>query len=127
MIRPDQRGQTLVEFALIVPVFLLVVIGLFDVGRGVFAYNTVANAARGAARVAIVDQDPDAIRAEAKRLGVALGLSDADIELTACSEFDCVYGVTVTYDYDAATPLIGQLFDPTITSTARMPVENVNP
>jgi hypothetical protein len=123
----DGRGQTLVEFALIVPVFLLIVVGLFDVGRGIYAYNTVANAARAAARVAIVNQDTVAIRAEARQAGVALGLSDADITLTPCSEFDCMYSVTITYDYEAATPFIGALFNPTLSSTAEMPVENVNP
>lgn len=121
------RGQTLVEFALIVPLFLLIVIGLFDVGRGVFAYNTVANSARAAARVAIVNQDPVAIRAEAKQLGVGLGLQDADITLADCDTFDCLYGVTVIYDFQPATPLIGNLFNPTISSTAQMHVENVNP
>ncbi len=123
----DDRGQTLVEFALVVPLFLLIVIGLFDVGRGVFAYNTIANSARAAARVAIVNQDPVAIRSEAKQLGVGLGLQDADITLDECNEFDCVYGVTVTYDFQAATPLIGNLFNPTLSSTAQMHVENVNP
>jgi Flp pilus assembly protein TadG len=123
----SDRGQTLVEFALIIPIFLLIVVGLFDVGRGVYSYNTMANAARAAARVAIVNQDPVAIRAEARQAGVALGLSDADITLDSCSEFDCKYGVTITYDYEPVTPLIGRLFNPTLVSTAEMPVENVNP
>lgn len=123
----DRRGQTLVEFALTIPIFLLIVVGLFDVGRGVYAYNTIANAARAAARVAIVDQDPSAVRGEARQAGVALGLQDSDITLTECSEFDCAYSVTITYDYQPATPFIGALFNPTLSSTAEMPVENVNP
>ena len=127
MIGRDRRGQTLVEFALILPIFLLIVVGLFDVGRGIYAYNTIANSARAAARVAIVDQDPIAVRAEARQAGVALGLQDSDIELTSCSEFDCAYSVTITYDYQPATPFIGALFDPTLSSTAEMAVENVNP
>ena len=44
------------EFALVLPIFLLIVFGVFDLGRGVFAYNTVANAAREGARVAAVNQ-----------------------------------------------------------------------
>ena len=40
------RGQSLVEFALVLPVFVLVLVSLFDLGRGVFAYNTLTNAAR---------------------------------------------------------------------------------
>lgn len=50
------RGQSLVEFALILPVVLLLIFGILDLGRGVYAYNTVANAARQGARVATVNQ-----------------------------------------------------------------------
>jgi len=51
-----REGQALVEFALVLPVFLLIVFGVFDLGRAVYAYNTVANAAREGARVASVNQ-----------------------------------------------------------------------
>jgi TadE-like protein len=49
------RGQSLVEFAFILPIFLVVVLGLIDGARLVFAYNTVAQAARDAARTAAVE------------------------------------------------------------------------
>jgi TadE-like protein len=50
--RPE--GQSLVEFALVLPIFLVILIGVVDVGRAVWANNAVANAAREAARYAIV-------------------------------------------------------------------------
>lgn len=50
----DDGGQSLVEFALILPLFLLIVTGLFDVGRAVFQENTLAYAAREGTRYAIV-------------------------------------------------------------------------
>ena len=50
------RGQALVEFALILPVLLLLIFGVVDAGRLIFTYNTVSNAARDGARVAIVNQ-----------------------------------------------------------------------
>ncbi len=52
------RGQGLVEFALVFPIIVLIFFGIFDLGRGVYAYNTIANAARVGARVAIVNQIP---------------------------------------------------------------------
>lgn len=55
--RPRSRGQSLVEFSLIIPVFLLLMVSLFDLGRAVFAYNSVTNAAREGARFAAVNQD----------------------------------------------------------------------
>lgn len=51
------RGQALVEFALVIPIFLLLLVAAFDLGRAVFAYNSVTNAAREGARLAIVNQD----------------------------------------------------------------------
>lgn len=48
------RGQAIVEFALVLPLFLLILIGMVDVGRAIWANNSVANAAREAARYAIV-------------------------------------------------------------------------
>lgn len=47
-------GQSLVEFALVFPVFVLVFFAIVDGARLVFAYNTVAQAAREAARLAAV-------------------------------------------------------------------------
>ena len=49
-----EQGQSLVEFALIVPLLLLVVLGLFDVARAVWQENTLAFAAREGSRYAIV-------------------------------------------------------------------------
>lgn len=50
----DDRGQSLVEFALVLPVFLLVVTGLFDLARAVWQEETLAYAAREGTRYAIV-------------------------------------------------------------------------
>jgi Flp pilus assembly protein TadG len=50
----DERGQSLVEFALLLPVMLLLITGLFDVARAVWQENTLAYAAREGTRYAIV-------------------------------------------------------------------------
>jgi hypothetical protein len=49
-----RRGQALVEFALIVPMFLVLIFAVFDFGRVIWANDAVGNAAREAARFAIV-------------------------------------------------------------------------
>lgn len=50
----SEGGQSLVEFALIMPLFLLIVTGVFDVARAVWQENTLAYAAREGTRYAIV-------------------------------------------------------------------------
>ncbi len=52
--RETSRGQAAVEFALIVPVFMLLLVGLLDVGRVVFASNDASHASRDATRFASV-------------------------------------------------------------------------
>ena len=117
----------MVEMALILLPFLIITVGLFDAGRAIYAYNTVANAARAAARVAIVDQDATTVRNAAIQEGAGLGLTSGDVVLGACSAFDCTYSVTVNYDFTLATPLLSGVWNPTISSTAEMQVEFPNP
>ena len=52
--REQSLGQGMVEFGLVLPIFLAVLIGMVDIGRAVWANNSVANAAREAARFASV-------------------------------------------------------------------------
>jgi Flp pilus assembly protein TadG len=53
--RRRTRGQSLVEFALVLPVFLLLIFGIIDLGRFVYMNSTISQAAREAARVASVE------------------------------------------------------------------------
>ena len=52
-----EKGTTIVEFALVAIVFLLLTLGLVDVGRGVWAHHSLTHAAREGARYAIVHGD----------------------------------------------------------------------
>ena len=48
--RRHSRGQALAEFALVLPIFALLVFGLIDVGRAVYVNNAASQAAREGAR-----------------------------------------------------------------------------
>lgn len=52
--RDETTGQSLAEFALVLPIFLLVVFGMIDVGRVVWATDNITNAAREGARFASI-------------------------------------------------------------------------
>ena len=79
MRRFTRRGQALTEFALILPILLLIVFGVFDFGRAIFAYNNVANAAREAGRTAIINQRLAIIRARAAKEATGLGLPKTNL------------------------------------------------
>jgi Flp pilus assembly protein TadG len=140
--RRSHRGQALVEFALILPIFVLVLVGIFDMGRAVYDFNVISNAAREAIRVAIVDQNTTAITNQAVQhaTGIA-GAGDVTVSFldgaTAttynhCSDAltGCKLGwyavVTVSYDYTAATPIIGNLLGTIhMSSTSKQVIESV--
>ncbi len=141
-LRHDRRGQSLVEFALILPIFILLLVGLFDFGRAIYGYNTISNAAREAARVAIVNQTTSEIKAEAVKQSVSLNIPSSQVTVTYANrdlssgapcnttpiQNGCIAQVTIVYQYRAATPLIGNLVgDLNLSSTARMPVERSYP
>lgn len=58
-LRRDERGQALVEFALVVPILLLLVIGIFDFGQALNYYNQESQLVGQAARAAAVNRCPD--------------------------------------------------------------------
>ena len=52
---PPVAGQAMVEFALVAPMFFLLLFGIIEAGRFIFYYETLNNATREGARYAIVN------------------------------------------------------------------------
>jgi hypothetical protein len=52
--RRRARGQALVEFSLVLPIFVLLMLVVFDFGRGIYTYNGISEAAREIARTTII-------------------------------------------------------------------------
>lgn len=139
------RGQAMVELALVLPILLLILMGVFDFGRAVFAYNSLSNAAREGARVAIVDQtDVGGIpvgATEAASQAVGLGLDPADtaeVEVLyllpdlsgpcASRDLGCIAQVTVHYEFTAITPIIGSVIGQIdLTAQTQLPIEFTKP
>lgn len=55
----SKAGQSLVEFALLLPLLMLLIMGLFDLGRAIFYYAVLNTAVREGTRYAIVQSDCD--------------------------------------------------------------------
>jgi Flp pilus assembly protein TadG len=59
--RPSRRlcaGQGLVEFALTLPLLILIMVGILDLGRIYFAYMSIVNASREGARAGAASNEP---------------------------------------------------------------------
>jgi Flp pilus assembly protein TadG len=95
------RGQGMVEFAITIPVLLLLMLIIVELGHVLFYFGSVYAAAREAARYgAAVDKadgtnkylDQPGMKAAAKRIGFITGLTDDQIDI----QYDCGVGSTKT-------------------------------
>ncbi len=128
------EGVALVEFALVVPVLVLLLVGILDTGRAVNAYVTISNASREGARYAALNPTaapaaikssavvPHAQQLDATSIAVSVTYSGS-VSSTACpvptttappasspSPTTIPVRVDVTYPWSAATFFIGQFF-----------------
>jgi len=83
--RERSRGQALVEFAIILPVFFLVVAGMFDLGLGVYSDLTLVNAAREGARLGVIDPGNTSAIEDRVR-AMANNLDDSKLTVTIACE-----------------------------------------
>jgi Flp pilus assembly protein TadG len=81
-IRKKGQGQSLLEFALILPVLVLVLVGVFDLGRALFALITINNAAREGARYATLHTDEAVAMIQAAAVQEAAG---SGVDITAAN------------------------------------------
>ena len=100
--RQRDEGQDLVEYALVLPVLLLLIAAIMWFAMLVFAKFTIANAAREGARMGVVYYETDDDRAAAVTSTVldralALGLTSDNLEITYPAER--MIRVDVTYEY----------------------------
>lgn len=101
-----RSGQALVEFALVVPLLLVLVLGVVEFGRAWNVYQVITDAAREAARTAVVDNPlitEDSVRGVVRHALGRAGLDPADA-VTELVGIDGDRGtpatVSIRYPYD---------------------------
>jgi Flp pilus assembly protein TadG len=108
--RDDARGATAVEFALVAPLLLVLVLGIIEFGRAYNLQTTLSGAARESVRVMALKSDASLARATAKDYAAVAGvtLTDGQIAIspTGCTA-DASVTVTITHPLD---PVAG-MFD----------------
>ena len=112
----DRRGATAVEFALILPPFLLLLLGVVEFGRALWTQSALHFAVEEAARCAGVDATNCATASQVQNFAVAraagVGLTNAVFSLTTPA---CGKQVSATY----AFPFVLANMFPNVTLTAR--------
>jgi hypothetical protein len=138
-----KRGQALVEFSLVLVPFLFILMGILDLGRGIYSNNGVAQAAREIARVTSVhpcntgsctlgnSSETSAVVTTQKGLvpGLAdpsatiafrcVDVRDQDVTHSTCISGDFVR-VTVSVPFGVITPFLGLAGPYTLTSVSHV-------
>jgi Flp pilus assembly protein TadG len=125
-----ERGQTLVETAIILPVIVLMLFGILDAGRIFSTWVVVTNASREGARAGAVHATVAEIKTAAASAAAPVGVTTADVVVT-CSPTACpgdpggLVSVQVSKGVPMITPLIQTFFGVTfnVTNTAVMRLE----
>lgn len=109
----DQNGAAIVEFAIILPLLILLIFGIIEFSLLVFDKQVITSATREGTRLGVIVKIPrvtdqeikDQVKGYAKKHLVTFGtdtLEDANIDILPpgrCQSFGCDLKVEVTYNY----------------------------
>jgi Flp pilus assembly protein TadG len=141
------RGQALVEFSLVLIPFLWILMGILDLGRGIYTYNGVNQAARELARASSVhtcdtssatctlgtSPETAKVLATQQKLVPGLGGTGSSVSYActtvtdvALSNVNCPSGayvrVSVTVPFSAVTPFLGGFLPGSLSSATHVQV-----
>ncbi|MFC7401050.1 TadE/TadG family type IV pilus assembly protein [Citricoccus sp. GCM10030269] len=123
----SEEGSSAVEFALVVPVLMLIIIGIIELG---FAFNSqlqITAAARDAARVVSISAEPEAALAQARTSAVnaapTVAIDPATVHIAVSpagtAEQPCPPGSTATVTIDHTVDLLTGLLGETMTVSGK--------
>jgi Flp pilus assembly protein TadG len=133
--RDRTHGQAMAEFAIVLPIFLLLLFGIIDGGRAVYANNALSQGAREGARWGSVQgrsqtaTDRDGIADETLARITAVPSPEATVScerngsVTATCRSGDILVVAVEADFQFVTPFLGGLMgEPTLTAESKVMV-----
>jgi len=103
--RRNRRGAAVVEFAVVAPIFVALVLGMIEFGRALMVQQTLTNASREGARVAVLE-----------------GATASEVTAAVEERLTTIDGATVTCNPDPAAAAYGD----SITVTVSVPFNGVS-
>ena len=112
MSQRSERGAAAVEFALVLPILVLLVFGIVEFSRAYNAQITLTSASREGARVMAIKNDPVAAKQATINASPSLNpaLTDEQITASACTNTTPTTTVTAKYDFEFVTGWFGDGF-----------------
>lgn len=127
--RRKEKGQSIVELALLLPLLLLMLLGLLDFGRVYYVMVSLNDAAQeGASYAAMRPADTTGVRQRAASASTGLiTIREEDIEVTVANsnpQAGDAISVRVHYDFRFYTPIARSFFSGSDTVTLRATASN---
>lgn len=111
--RKNEKGQSIVEFALVIPLLLIFVMAIIEFGFMFNAYLTISSASREGARLGALGETNTAIELRVDSVSNTLDLNNINVAVTPSSrDRGDMVRVTVSYDYQLITPIISNILSP---------------
>ena len=117
--RQDERGAAAVEFALVAPLLLLMVLGIAEFGRAYHVQTTLSQAAREGVRVMALKNDPAGAVNATKAAAPTLTLTNITVTPASCVASGTTPAATATVTVTYPLAFISKLFGSGVTLTGR--------
>ena len=118
-----ERAQATVEFALVLPVLVMILFAVFEFGTAFWRFQQVSSAASEGARAAAVARtadDPAGVASQAARDAIP-ALDDGDLQIATTSTWSVGDEVTVTVSYPEQISILGiSIYDSRLTAERSM-------
>jgi len=112
--RPHERGSAVVEFALVLPIMLLILLALVQIGILARDQLLVVQAARAGAREAAVEPDAGSVRSSVEAAAPGLDPARLDVAVERLGGWGSPVRVTVSYVAAIAVPIAGLFVPPEV-------------
>lgn len=111
-----EKGQSLVETALVLPILMLILVGILEFGRILGAWMVITHASREGARIASLGGTNTQIEERVDTVSDALNLANISVDINPAGPYDRgdMVTVTVTYQIDSIIPLLSSVIGDTI-------------
>ncbi len=117
--RQNERGAAAVEFALVAPILLMMVLGIAEFGRAYHVQTTLSQAAREGVRVMALQNDQAAAIAATKAAAPTLTLTNIAVSPGTCVASGTTPAATATVTVTYVLPYITKLFGSSVTLTGK--------
>jgi len=118
-LRRDSKGQSLVEFALVLPFLIILILGMIEFGWILNGKITLTSAAREGARVAIIYESADKAKAAVKSAVDKSTESSSLIEVQSTTTFNEESKSAIVNVDAKINPIIGLFFTSPVSLKAK--------